>query len=260
MLENHYDDVILLVKKAQKFIFDETLLSSVRTKGFADYVTAVDVAVEKYIKEGLAELYPGVQFLGEEEKTRIDFDQPLWILDPVDGTTNMMHHMRCSVISLALSVHAETIFAVVYNPFTDELFTAKKGEGAFLNGHRISVSDADKMDGSLIAVGTSPYNKSLAKETFPLFQSIFEQCADIRRFGVAALDCAYVACGRLDGYIERELKVWDMAAGILLVREAGGVVSAFDGSEISFTENKGIAAGGAAMHALLIKEVHKFIR
>ena len=151
--------------------------------------------------------------------------------------------MKCSVLSLALWNNGNVELGIIYRPYTDEFFYGEKGKGAFLNGKPIHVSSVENMEECLISVGTSPYKKEDAKENFELFKNIFTRCADIRCLGSAALSLAYVACGRMEAYIEKGLKPWDFAAGLLLLQEAGGTVTNYNGEDICATEISDVVAG-----------------
>ncbi len=232
-----------LVKSTRDIIFDRSAADSVTEKGPADFVTRVDTGVQEYLRGKLSELYPEVQFMGEESNnSNIDFSRPVWILDPIDGTTNLIHNYQMSAVSLALAENGKPVLGIVYNPFHDEIFTAEKGGGAFLNGKRIYASSAKAMADSLIAVGTSPYEKNLAERNFGIFRRIFDASQDIRRSGSAALDLCYTAAGRIDGYCEAHLKPWDFAAGSIILSEAGGRVSNYSGEDVDFTHNSDIIA------------------
>lgn len=214
--------LIQLVRQAGKLLHDREGSSHIRKKGRADYVTQVDMAVQAFFARELPQRWPHIQFMSEEQSNAdLDPNAPMWVLDPVDGTCNLIHDLGLSAISLALVEEGRVVLGVVYNPFTGELFHAVRGQGAFLNGAPIHVSDQQELADSLIAIGTSPYHKEWAAENFALFRHLFEVGSDIRRIGTASLDLAYVACGRMDAYLERGLKPWDFAAGILLVEEAG---------------------------------------
>ncbi|MCD8084463.1 MAG: inositol monophosphatase, partial [Clostridiales bacterium] len=209
------------------------LASVIRVKGVSDYVTEVDFLVQHLVKNRLHELYPEIQFMGEEkDNADIDFSGDVWILDPVDGTLNLIHDFRESTLSLGLWHDGRVCMGLVYQPYTDEMFTAEYGGGAFLNGNPIHVSAETELKKSLISTGTTPYQKEKADENFRDFKEIFLRCADIRRLGSAALELAFVAAGRLEVFYERGLKPWDFAAGLLLVQEAGGRVTGFDGRPV----------------------------
>jgi len=243
-----------IVVEAGKLFQDREAAGNARMKGIADYVTEVDMAVQQFICGKLQEVYPGAQFMGEEKSNEeIDKTGLVWILDPVDGTTNLMHDYRNSVISLALMERQKIVMGMVYNPYNGELFWAKEGKGAYRNGQAIHVSDVAKMEDSLISIGTSPYNKEMAKENFAIFQSVFQDCQDIRRTGSAALDLANVACGRIEGYFERGLKLWDFAAGMLLVREAGGLALDYYGEDAGTGNMSDIVAGNGKIPLILVE-------
>lgn len=244
-----------VVKEAGKLFRDREAAGHTKTKGVADYVTEVDFAVQQFIYGKLQELYPEVQFMGEEKSNEeIDRAGLVWVLDPVDGTTNLIHDYRNSAVSLAFMDGGRIVMGIVYNPYADEMFWAAQGQGCYLNGRRVRVSSAEKMGESLISIGTSPYYKAMAEENFPVFQAIFMDCQDIRRTGSAALDLANAACGRIEGYFERGLKLWDFAAGMLLVREAGGLVLDYRGADAETGNVSDIVAGNGRIPRILVEE------
>ncbi len=246
------EEIKALLKKAGKLFADRNAAAHTREKGVADYVTEVDFAVQQFIRGRLEELYPEVQFLSEEKSNEeIDKNGLVWVLDPVDGTTNLIHDYRASVISLALMQEGSVVLGMIYNPYTDELFSAQKGKGSYCNGQKIEVSGAETIEKSLIAIGTSPYYKEMAEENFKVFQAVFKDCQDIRRSGSAALDLAYVACGRIEAYFERNLKIWDYAAGMLLVREAGGRVTDYRGNDADTEMISDITAANPKINSVL---------
>lgn len=227
----------------------------VHVKGVSDYVTEVDFHVQELIRTKLMQEWPQVQFMGEEkDNSEIDFSKAVWILDPVDGTTNLIHDFRQSAVSLALYDGGKPVCGVVYQPYTEELFHAVSGSGeAFFNGEPIHVSGAARMEECLISIGTAPYEHEYAERNFELFKKIFLDCQDIRRLGSAAVDLAYVACGRTDAFFEMNLKPWDFAAGRILVEEAGGTVTDFEGNSPDF-RNKGSILGSNGIIGKLLVE------
>lgn len=252
------DRLIGIVKETRKMLLDQEEASHVKKKGRSDYVTQVDLHVQEYLRTRLAEEWPDIQFMGEEkDNSRLDFDGAVWILDPVDGTTNLIHGFMQSAVSLGLCDRGEVVCGVIYQPFTDELFHAVKGEGAFLNGRRIHVSGAETMEESLISVGTTPYEHEYADRNFALFKKIFLDCQDIRRIGSAAIELAFVACGRLDAFFEQNLKPWDFAAGTILIQEAGGTVTDFDGNRPVPWKNCNIIGSNKKVGRLLVEKYMK---
>lgn len=233
-----------IVKSTEKIINNKELRESVTVKGPADFMTMVDEGVQEYLREELTKEYPDIQFMGEEgEKDKIDFSKKVWILDPIDGTTNFIYSYPAYAVSLGLVENGEAIMGVVYLPFTGDILYAQKDKGAYLNGEKISVSDAAKLSDSLMAIGTSPYDKEeLSKKNFDLFHDLFVNCNDIRRSGSAAFDLCCLACGRIDGFVERNLKPWDYAAGCAIVSEAGGKVTSMSGGRVTFDRNCDILA------------------
>lgn len=189
--------IISLVKETKGLITNREIATHVKEKGLADYVTQVDVAVQNFLKEELFKLDSDIQFLGEETGLQTMSADHYWILDPVDGTTNLIHDYHHSVVSLALCSKKEIVIGIVYNPYHEELFSAVKGEGSFLNGERIHVASASLLSETIIGIGTA--KRELAQENFARFLKVYEHAQDIRRLGSAALELAYTACGRQGG-------------------------------------------------------------
>ncbi len=247
------EETIQLIYQTKPLIMNHVNAQKITVKGPADFVTAIDIAVQDFLKKELFDRYPEIQFMGEEDHmASIDPEQPAWILDPIDGTTNLIYDFHHSAVSLGYYEDHQIQFGVIYNPFTEELFYAALGQGAYLNGEKLAVSDKKELKDSLIAVGTSPYEKHRAQENFQLFQKLFENSLDIRRVGAASLDLAYIACGRLDAYVERNLKPWDYAAGTIILTEAGGKISDYQGNALNYCINQDIAATNGRIHEELL--------
>ncbi len=210
--------------------FGEVEHLQVSKKGPADFVSAADTNAERTLREELARARPGYGFLMEETGAVEGTDKThRWIVDPIDGTSNFLHGIPHFAISIALERDGQLVAGLVFNPVTDELFTAEKGYGAFLNDRRLRVSARRSLEEALIATGI-PFKGKPDHETFQKeLSALMGEVAGIRRFGSAALDLAYVAAGRYEGFWERNLNAWDIAAGILLVREAGGFVQEIEG-------------------------------
>ena len=190
-------------------------------EGHANFVTDIDLSVQAQLKKQLSALVPGSRFIGEESENEGLGSAPTWIVDPVDGTTNLIHDCRWSAVSIALCEGGQPCAGLIWQPYTGELFFAEAGKGAFLNEASIKVSQ-NALPDALVAFGTAPYNAELSQQSLRTALCFLNRCTDIRRAGSAALDLAYVACGRADAYFELILKPWDFAAGGLLVQEAGG--------------------------------------
>ena len=241
--------VIAAVKEAGRLLTDPNAVAEIRAKSVTDYVTNVDVAVQTQLKGKLAALTPDVQFMGEEQDNAgLDPNGAIWILDPVDGTTNLIHNFHFSAISLALYEGGQVVFGVVYHPYSDSCFTATRGGGSFLNGQPISVSSATQLRQCLASVGTVPGRRDLGETAFRQLWTLYNACQDVRRMGCASLDLSFVACGRQDLYVEPALKPWDYAAGLLLVEEAGGKVTQPDGSPMTLLEGCGVLASNGHVH------------
>jgi myo-inositol-1(or 4)-monophosphatase len=208
----------------------------VERKARHDYVSEVDKACEAEIVREISRYYPDHAFLCEEGGETGDSEY-IWVIDPLDGTSNYLHGIPHFAVSIAQQVKGRTEHAVVYDPIRDELFTASKGSGAFLNNKRIRVSARNGLEGAVLATAF-PFRKREHLQAYAkVFQAVFSKVEDFRRAGTASLDLAWVAAGRMDGYFEVALKPWDVAAGTLIVREAGGVVMDFDGHDA--VENSG---------------------
>lgn len=246
------EQAVKAVRKAGALLTDQSAVRNIWAKSETDFVTNVDVTVQETLKAQLASLAPEIQFMGEEQdNSRLDWHRPCWILDPVDGTTNLIHSFRHSAVSLALSEAGQILFGVVYNPYSGECFTARRGQGAFCNGSPIRVSGADRLEDSLLCAGTVPGRRELADKAFCQMRNLYNVCQDIRRTGCASLDLCWVACGRLDGYVELFLQPWDYAAGLLIVNEAGGRITAPDGSPLSLCQGGPLLASNGKLHAAL---------
>ncbi len=210
-------------------------------KGRRDYVSSTDREAEAAIIETLRKAYPSHQIMAEESGIDGSSDF-VWIIDPLDGTTNYLHTYPQVAVSIALAVKGQIEQAVVYDPIRDELFTATRGAGALLNDRKIRVSRCRNLDQALLATGFPIRDEKLIEPYLKSFAAFLHRVEGVRRAGAASLDLAYVAAGRLDGYWEYGLKPWDIAAGMLLVQEAGGMVSAIEPGSILLEEGSIIAA------------------
>ncbi len=230
------DKIIGIVRKAGEIILSAHNQESAVTakEGKKNFVTKYDVAVQEFLFSELGKAFPEAEFIGEEGANDFSGEGLRFIIDPIDGTTNFMQDYRCSCISVALCEGKEVIAGVVYNPYTAEIFSAERGKGAYLNTERIRVSGRPLTDG-LALFGTSPYHPENTDETFALLRKVFDISRDIRRSGSAAYDICTVACGRCEIFFEKCLQPWDIAAGTLILREAGGVAYNYEGSPISLS-------------------------
>jgi myo-inositol-1(or 4)-monophosphatase len=213
----------------------------VEVKAQNDYVSDVDRQAEALIIEELQKSYPGHGILAEESGTIDGEGEYRWIIDPLDGTTNYLHGFPHYAVSIACEHQRRLAHAVIYDPFKQEIFAASRGAGATLNNRRIRVSPRKSINGALLATGFPFKHPAQLGEFLRVFEAFFSKASDVRRAGSAALDLAYVAAGRLDGYWENGLNAWDLAAGALIVREAGGLVTDYSG-EGDFLENGEIVA------------------
>lgn len=221
------------------------------SKGRNDFVSEVDRQAESIIIDHIRKAYPGHGILAEESGKQGD-DTYQWVIDPLDGTTNFLHGFPHFAISIALTHKGVLEHGVIYDPLRQELFTASKGAGAHLNNRRMRVSKQKELEGALVGTGFPYNNMDNLEHYLDCFRKLCPITAGIRRAGAAALDLAYVACGRLDGFWEFGLKEWDMAAGALLIRESGGIVSDIDKSD-NFMRSGNIVAGNLQVSSELLK-------
>lgn len=243
----------VMVKAAEKAArglvrdFGELEQLQVSVKGVSDFVSAADLRAEKVIRQELSKARPGYGFLLEEGGEIVGEDKSQrWIVDPLDGTTNFLHGIPHFAISIALERDGEIITGLIYNPITADTFWAEKGNGAFFNDRRMRVSGRRRIDESVIATGIPHKGRGEAAPYLRQLKNVMGQTAGIRRMGAASLDLAWVAAGRYDGYWEWGLKPWDVAAGVLMVREAGGYVSGIDGRDPIATGN--LVASNEPLH------------
>ena len=210
--------------------------------GKANFVTAYDCKIQEMLQIKLAQILPEAEFLGEEEDCRINRKADyIFVVDPIDGTTNFIKDYHMSCVSIGLIRNGKRYLGVVYNPYLDETFSAISGEGAYMNGNAIHVS-SDDLENGVVLFGSSPYNTELAKASFELAYEYFQKCLDIRRSGSAALDLCSIASGRAELYFELILSPWDFAAGALIVEEAGGIVTTVEGDTLSCLEKSSVLA------------------
>ena len=264
-----YNAIVKLVYGARKIATDRKLSADVSLKGDADFVTAVDMNISAYIKRGLQEIAPRVAFVTEEESEHISVGER-FVLDPIDGTTNLMRGYNVSSISLGYYVDDEVRFGVVYNPFSHQLFFAVKGKGAHFYDARFGINrllkigvenyEKDRLavsslphEQAIVEFGAGSTNKAVANESFAIAKEVFENCMDLRRICSTALTICYIASGWIDGYFERKIKVWDYCAGSLILEEAGGKISQWNGEKLPFTQPSTIVAGNVDTHAYLLR-------
>ena len=249
----------VMIKAAQKAAralkrdFGEIEHLQVSLKGPGDFVTAADRRAEETLRAELETARPGYSFLGEEGGRHEGTDRThCWIVDPLDGTLNFLHGIPHFAISIALEREGAIVAGVVYNPVSDELFTAERGKGAFLNDRRLRVAGRKRLAEAVVACALPHPSRGDVALSRSEHAAVQERVAGLRRFGAAALDLAWVAAGRFDAYWERGLSPWDMAAGIVLVREGGGFVSDLKGDDITLASD-GILAGNEAIHRDILR-------
>jgi myo-inositol-1(or 4)-monophosphatase len=227
----------------------------VHVKDVNDFVSEVDRSAEETIINILRDAYPDHGFFGEESGKSNEEADSIWIIDPLDGTTNFLHNFPAYCVSIALQEKGVLTQAVIYDPVHNDLFTATRGRGAFLNNKRIRVTNRSKLQESLISTGFPFKDFSYFDTYIDIFKDMAKKTSGLRRPGSAALDLAYVAAGYSDGFFEMNLSAWDIAAGALLVQEAGGIVGDFEGNE-SWIETGHIVAGNAKVFSQMLQVIH----
>jgi myo-inositol-1(or 4)-monophosphatase len=247
LLQTITQKVIDIAKTAGAFIREERKTftnDKVEYKGLNDMVSFVDKTAEKIIVEELSTLLPKAGFITEEKTINKTGERYNWIIDPLDGTTNFIHGLPVYSVSIALQEFDELVVGVVYEINLDECFYAWKDAPAFLNGQQIKVSSSPSISNSLLATGFPYYDFSKQPAYIALFTELMKSCHGLRRLGSAAVDLAYTACGRFDGFYEYNLNSWDVAAGILIVRQAGGEVVNFKGGQEILNSRELLATNG----------------
>jgi myo-inositol-1(or 4)-monophosphatase len=252
-----YDRIkTIAISAGPLFLEGYTQAKKITYKSAVDLVTDYDVKIELYLKEKLAAAFPEHTLVGEETSEGIVHPDKAIYIDPIDGTTNFVHGIPFCAISIGIWEEGEPVAGVVYNPVLDELFYSKKGKGAYCNDEALQVSGEETLERSLMATGF-PYTKIEQGEDFrwamDSIEAILPYTRDIRRLGSAALDLCYVARGTFEGYFEINLKPWDVAAGILMVNEAGGRVSRHDGQAYTLDERTIVASNGRIQDAIVEK-------
>lgn len=232
---------VVIVRETGQWILQQSSQfssSDIMYKGTNDLVSFVDQQAEAKLKQGLSQIFPEAKFIAEETSSNYEEveDGYYWVIDPLDGTTNFLHKLPVFAVSVGLIYQKQPILGLIYEPNRDELFTAAKGQGAYLNGKPIQVSPEKSLSKSLLATGFPYYDFSYQDRYLELLKELMRSSHGLRRMGAAAIDLAYTACGRFEGFFEANLKPWDVAAGKIIIEEAGGMVTNFSGGqEVIFT-------------------------
>jgi myo-inositol-1(or 4)-monophosphatase len=254
------EKLIQIIKEAGKILIEGYYEEkNVNFKAKKDLVTKYDVGIEEFLKEKFSEEFKDFNIIAEESNNEnIIFNDSI-IIDPIDGTTNFVNQVPHTCISVGVYKNKQPYIAVVYNPILDELYTAQRGEGSFLNDKKIAVSNEDDFQKSLISTGfpyTSGTNEDDLEDVLRKIKSVLPKCQDIRRLGSAALDLCYVARGVYEGYYEMNLKPWDVSAGVLILTEAGGKVTNIKGEEYQMFKDKYIVASNTKIHMKLLSNLN----
>ena len=263
-----FNAIVKLVYDARFIAKNQSFRKSIGMKGEADFVTAVDTGISEFIKKGLKEIAPNVAFVTEEESEHVNSGER-FVLDPIDGTTNLVRGYNQCSISLGYYADGEVKFGVVYSPFSNEMFLGVKGKGSFFynakygvnrllkigvenyNKNRLSVSALSHKE-AIVEFGAGSTHKSNADEIFGVAKKVFKECMDLRRICSSALALCYIASGRIDGYFEKRLKVWDYCAASLILEEAGGKLSQWSGEKLPFNDPSTIVAGNPDVYEYLL--------
>lgn len=236
---------------------DKVQAHLIESKSANNFVSYVDKTAEQLFVEGLADLLPEAGYIAEEDHTRPRAERFNWVIDPLDGTTNFLHGVPCFATSVALLDGNQPILGVIYEINQNECFSAWKDGGAWLNGKRIQVASTSSLRGALLATGFPYHDDGLMELYLNLFAELMKSGSGLRRPGSAATDIAYVACGRFDGFYEYGLSAWDIAAGIVLVQEAGGIVTDFDGRQ-DYLFGKRFVCGTKGVHAEILTKIKQY--
>ena len=257
-MDNLIEQVIGIVREAAALMVHEGF--DIQEKGApANIVTSSDLAVQHFLTRRLADLLPGSGFLCEEEHFSDTSHRQVWIIDPIDGTTNYSRGIGFCCISVALTEDGKPVMGVVYSPWRDELYCAREGKGAFLNGRPIHVSDRPFENG-LLFTAMSTYRKDLARKCRDIIYDLYQECNDLRRTGSAAMELCLMATGKVDLYFEIRLYPWDYAAASLILREAGGTVCGFDGTLPPLNRTSPLIAANSAQNCQRILDtVHRHL-
>ena len=246
------EKIIDIVRESSELMKEDIVVEQKGNE--CNYVTSADVNVQKYLEQQLLALLPGSGFIGEE-KDEIDVENEYtWVVDPIDGTSNFIRGLGASVISVGLLKHGKPYLGVIYDPYKDELYFAERGKGAYLNGKRLHVSERDLRHSHLCAAA-SIYNKDLAKPCLNIIERVYMQADDFRRFGAAALELVYLAAGRVELFFEMRLFPWDMAAAIVIVEEAGGIVENIHEDGLPLDRPAGIIAANNQENFNRLREI-----
>ncbi|MFV0254516.1 MAG: inositol monophosphatase family protein [Erysipelotrichaceae bacterium] len=240
-----------IIKKAGEIILGAKTINLEEKTNYQNLVTEFDKKVQAYLVKELKSIYPEYGFLNEEDTNNNELKEYNFIIDPIDGTTNFIHGLQFSAISIGIVQNQKVLAGLIYNPYNKELFTAELNHGAYLNNTPITISNRSFKEAN-IGFGASPYNREYLSKTYQLVEKCMETCRETRRFGTAALDLAYVACGRFDGFFEFHLFPWDFAAGLLLIKEAGGIITDFKGNDVDLYHPTTILAGNHNIHPQIL--------
>jgi myo-inositol-1(or 4)-monophosphatase len=249
-----------LAVETGRFIRSESLIfdrQRIEYKGINDMVSYVDTTAEKKLVAGLSRCLPEAGFITEEQTISKTGDTFNWVIDPLDGTTNFIHGVPTYSVSIGLEHRRELVLGVVYEVNRDECFSAWKNGGAWLNGSAIRVSLAQTLSETLLATGFPYHDFEKEQPYISVFRELIQKCHGLRRIGSAAVDLAYVACGRFDGYFEYNLNYYDVAAGVVLVKEAGGIVADFAGGD-NYLNHRELIASNPLIREELISSVKKY--
>ena len=249
----NYEEIIEADQSTKSIVLNDELRNQINMKGEADFVTEVDYQISRFLEKKLALLTPDIGFMSEEEENKVVPNR--WILDPIDGTTNLVYGYNICSVSLALCLNEEIVFGVVYNPFNEEIFTGYRGKGAYYNNKRLPAVQDRELSKCLIEFGAGSTRKYQADTAFAVGKKVFLNCLDLRRICSSALSICYVASGKINGYFEKELKPWDYAAAGLILDECGGIMSDWNGNKIKYTSPSSFVCGSKKAYDFLLDTI-----
>ena len=255
--EELLEEVIEIAKQAGKHVLNRDNTSIIEKEGVANFVTPTDIAISNYLSEELPKVLEGSKIISEESKHNACYDEGLvWVLDPIDGTNNFIYELGLSVISIGLFSDGIPSMGVVYNPYRDEVYSGIRGKGAWWNGKRIRVNQNTAISQTMVMLETGSCNPRDKNATFAPLKEIFRDCIDYRVSGCSAMDICYVASGKVSAFFSELISIWDYAAALTILSEAGGKASRWDGSPLDHTVPGNILVTNGLLHDEMLQRIH----
>lgn len=256
--EELLEKVINLAKEAGELIMGRKETGIIEKEGVSNFVTLTDIAISNFLSEKLPELLPGSKMISEESKDNAAFnDGMVWAIDPIDGTNNFIYGLGFSVVSIGLFIDGVPTMGVVYNPYRNEIYSGIKGKGAWWNGASIKVNNFTQLNQTMVMLETGSCHPRETNATFAPLKEIFRDCVDYRVSGCSAMDICYVASGKASAFFSELISIWDYAAAIVILNEAGGKATRWDGSALNHTQPGTILVTNALLHEEMLKRINK---